>query len=176
MLENKTIQDPSAVEKIFCEAFDKISFSTPMDELEMKMMMSALQFEEGLLKKDPFADTPKEELPFVVQLVKQSLKSRFTFEMTDCMQVLVGILGKNAGTCIMYLTYLQYRAKKLGVKKITAMEFAQNIFPMGVPSEEDLHKLWDSQKVKRAETMASDNLLDYQSALVSIQYLDNVKK
>jgi hypothetical protein len=179
MLENKTIQDPTAVEEIFCKGFDKIPFNVPMDKLEMQMMMNALQFEEGLIEADPFANLSEEEekeLPFAVKMVKQSIKTRFTFEMTDCMQVLVAIIAKSAGTCVMYLTYLQYRAKKLGVKEITAMEFAQNIFPMGLPSEENLQKLWYSQKVNTKDGIGgSDNLLDYQSALVSIQYLDNVK-
>ena len=175
MLERKTIEDPNSVEIIFCEGFDNLLFKTPLDKSEMSILMAALKFEKKLIKEDPFKDIPEKDIPFPVKIVQNAIKTRFTFEMTNPMQVLVGILGKSAGTCIMYLTYLQYKAKKLGVKEITATIFAKDIFPSGFPSEEDLHKLWDSQKVKTEKSGGSDNLLDYQSALVSIQYLDNVK-
>jgi len=46
------------------------------------------------------------------------------------------------------------------------------IFPNGFPSEQDLEKIWDGQKVDREKNnqMASDNLVDYQSAMGSIQF------
>ena len=175
MLDTKTIKDPQSAENIFCKAFDKAPFNVQMGKTEMRVFSIALQFEKKLLDKDPFSNVPEKELPFTVQLVRKSLKGRFTFEMSDSLQVFIGMIGKSAGTCIMYLTYLQYKAKKLGVKEITATIFAKDIFPTGFPSEENLQKLWDSQKVKSEKSGGSDNLLDYQSALVSIQYLDNGK-
>jgi hypothetical protein len=62
----------------------------------------------------------------------------------------------------MYCWYLQYESKKRNMKEISFDNFVE-IFPMGFPSEDDLHRLWDAQKV-HSERMSSDNLLDYPQA------------
>jgi hypothetical protein len=69
---------------------------------------------------------------------------------------------------VMYLTYLQYWAKIHEEREITFDLFCERIFPLGFPKEEDLHNLWNNQKV-RVES-GSDNLLDYSIALTSIQF------
>ena len=39
-----------------------------------------------------------------------------------------------------------------------------NIFPIGFPSNDELKKVWDMQKIIRPSMEYSDNLLDYKEA------------
>jgi hypothetical protein len=45
------------------------------------------------------------------------------------------------------------------------------IFPRGIFSEKDLKSVWDNQKVEH-KAMESDNLIDYNVAGLSIQFLN----
>jgi hypothetical protein len=69
----------------------------------------------------------------------------------------------------MYGTYFAYWAKKNNKNKITLNDFCEKIFPFGLPTEEEISKLWIKQKVKcEKPEMKSDNLLDYYKATISL--------
>lgn len=169
-LPKSKIQDPKGVELTFCKEMEKMSFSKPMDKEQMKLLAMAQMVDIG--EKDPFDDVPKAEQPFAFQLVKQSVYSRFTIEMSNSLCLLIATMGESAGGCIALLAYVQYKAKKKGKRKVNSLDFV-NIFPMGFPSQEQINKAWGAQKVNKESTMGSDNLLDYQSALKSIQFSEN---
>ena len=46
------------------------------------------------------------------------------------------------------------------------------IFPRGIFSKEDLKSVWDNQKLKTNSMSESDNLIDYNVAGLSIQFLN----
>lgn len=171
MLPSSAIKNPKGVEEVFCSKMDKMSFAAPMDKEQMKLLGVATLIDKGQME-DPFDNVPKDEQPFAFQLVKQSVYGRFTIEMSNCLCLLVATMGESAGGCIAILTYMQYKAKQRGVKKITAEDFA-HIFPMGFPTQDQIHEAWLAQKVKSEKYGGSNNLLDYQSALKSIQFLEN---
>ena len=168
MFENSMTKDQNAIEELFCVPFSKFPVR-PMTLEESKMFMQLIMIEkDGSMP--PFEET-KIELPFELRLIKGSLSSRFTFEMTEPLQLMIAQISGSAGNVIMYLTYLQYRAKKLDKRKLSIEDFA-NIFPMGFPTNKSLQDAWDSQKVNRSadNPNGSDNLLDYQESLQSIHF------
>jgi len=177
-LPKETINNPSAVEDIFCKKFQKILSDVrllrPMDEHEMKIMLAAVSVDMVEGTEDPF-DSIKEDpnAPFIVKLTFKILETRFTFTCSNSLKALIAIVSETAGTAIMYLTYLQCWAKHNKRKYITAEDFSMEIFPNGFPKKEQMQNLWDCQKVDRAGSTESDNLLDYQSALKSIQFLED---
>jgi len=77
-------------------------------------------------------------------------------------------VSKVAGNAILYVTYLQYLCKKNNIKELSFNDFAK-FFADGFFSNEDLSNTWTSQKVDcDSKSMASDNLIDYSTALTSI--------
>ena len=162
MLQNKIIKQENAVEKYFCEPFDKVQ-RVPMSEENTGFLMKLLMM-KGL--KEP----PEKDKPFLIKVIESRLKTAFSFSIKDNrLRLFIAIISQTPGTAIMYLTYLQYWCKKNKTKEIDLEKFC-DIFPMGFLNEKDLEKIWDGQKVLRGEG-GSDNLLDYQSAMLSIHFL-----
>ena len=165
MLPHKTTEDPTAVEKLFCEPFSRLNVRK-MNSPEQEMLKKVIQAEN--LKAYPFDEMEKEATPMSLQLCIKSMKNRFTFTASSNIQILIGVTGASKGGIIMYLTYLQYWAKKTNKKEITISDYCA-IFPNGYPTDEELHKLWISQKVD-IENKGSDNLIDYIKASESIHF------
>tara|TARA_R110000803_G_scaffold70704_3_gene133682 strand:+ start:3430 stop:3990 length:561 start_codon:yes stop_codon:yes gene_type:complete len=169
MLDSKLTLNPDSVEKFFCEPFDKLPLRE-MTDGEAKVLTSMFFAEE-----DGFGDSilNGKEASLSVHMLQKSLKYRFSFEMTQALMIMVAYLSESIGQIIMYLTYFQYKAKKLGKRKLNIEDF-KSILPNGVPTEESLHDLWVATKVKRSENIphGSDNLLDYQTALQSIHFTE----
>lgn len=161
MLKADTIRQADAVEKLFCEPFEKLK-RFPMSREESEMMIKLL------LSK---ITIPEDGKPQIVQLLEKRLKHCFTFKLKDPKLILfLCFLSETPAVVVIYLTYLQYWAKKTNTKELNFDIFCERIFPMGFPADRDLSLLWDSVKVYRSGAMTSDNLLDYQSALSSIQF------
>lgn len=168
MLESTMTKDPTAIEVLFCEPFSKLPVrEMTKDEMDIFIRLTMIEKDgrDGLIPEN------EDDIPFSIKMLRSSLNNRFTFEMTEPLQLMVADIAGSVGGIIMFLTYLQYRAKKLNKKKLNIEDFA-NIFPMGFPIDKALHDIWDSQKVKRSEenVNGSDNLLDYQTALQSIHF------
>ena len=168
MLENSMTKDQNSIEELFCLPFSKLPVR-PMTKEESEIFLRLIMIEnDGSM---PNLEETGDELPFSMKLIKRLLKSRFTFGMTEPLQLMMSQTSRSAGNVVMYLTYLQYQAKKLD-KRTLSIEDLANIFPMGFPTDAVLTDIWDSQKVKRSQENpnGSDNLLDYQEALQSIHF------
>lgn len=161
-----TAEDTSvgnSIETKFCVPFEKLP-KHPMNE-EVSGMMIQL-----LMSHNAPVSIPEKEKPFLYKVIESRAKASFSFKLEDPKLIIfLCVLTQSPGTAVMYLTYMQYWAKKRGIKNIDFNLFCSEIFPMGFPSEDDLHTLWRSQKIERREG-GSDNLLDYQSAMSSIQF------
>ena len=152
----------NAVEKYFCEPFDKAQ-GVPMSNEIKEVLMQLLMAKE-------IRELPEQKKPFLIKVIEGRLKTSFSFSIKDRRLILfIATISQTPGTAIMYLTYLQYWCKKNETEEIDLDEF-RKIFTMGFPSKKDLEKIWDGQKVLR-EKEGSDNLLDYQSAMLSIHFL-----
>jgi len=167
MLENSMTKNPQAVEEVFCKPFSSIGIR-PMTAEESS---SLLMFSIADKRNSDESIIGNTELPFAIQIMRKRIETSFTFQMTEPLELFVGLISGSAGNVIMYLTYLQYRAKKMD-KKILNIEDFCNIFSLGLPNDEGLHRMWENQKVKHSETnpIGSDNLLDYNSAMESINF------
>ena len=165
-LPHKTIDNPNAVEEFFCKEFDKAPKS-PMDKEDLELFMQLY-----LSKTIPLADVAKKDKFFLYELIEKRVAGCFGYKITDArVIVILSTMAKTAGSAVMYLTYLQYKCKKDNIKEVT-FDYICKLFPDGFIPDHELHKVWLMQKVEKGKngSMSSDNLLDYQSAMKSIQF------
>jgi len=57
---------------------------------------------------------------------------------------------------LMYENFQKYRIKDFDIN-----HWGMTMFAMGVPTDDSLEEMWESQKCKREDSFATDNLLDY---------------
>lgn len=171
MLPKEKIQDPNSLEEHFCKEFEKIMsrdsmMLRTMDDFETEMLLMLLDSKPVALDKIAVKD--KQPL---YDIIEKRIKYVYTFKVVDARVILfLACVTKRAGISVMYLAYLQYICKKQNIRELSFDKLTMDIFPDGFPKEEALKYVWDKQKVKRDS--GSDNLLDYQSAMKSIQFND----
>lgn len=164
LLEFETTKQADAVEKIFCVRFSKLK-TFPMSDANSEILVKLL------LAKNVIKDIAEKEKPWLYQIIEKRIQLCFTFKISDPRLILfIALVAGSPGTAVMYLAYLQYWCKQNNIKELDLDIFCERIFPMGFPCENDLHELWDSQKINRPDSNGSDNLLDYSSAYQSIQF------
>lgn len=113
-----------------------------------------------------------EEKPFIFQIIEKRVEHCFTFKFTDERALLIiSIWARGAGVAIIYLWYIQAWCFKNNVKDVDFKTLGSRIFPTGVFSDKDLNTVWENQKVQKIG-MESDNLVDYNVAGLSIQFLN----
>jgi hypothetical protein len=136
-------------------------FYKPLKEKQKEPMSSDLSgtfIHLGLAKG---LDIPKEEKPFLYQLIEKRLEHVFTFKMTEPRAILlICAVAESAGNAIMYLWYLQGWCKENNVRELDFDLISTRIFPMGFFPQSTLQAAWDAQKVKIQDSF-TDNLLDY---------------
>jgi len=154
MLENKIKDEPRAIEEHFCLEFDKLG-REPMSKEVGGMLMQLLMVEANNL------DTPfEDDVPWQIKAVKKRAEV-FNLKISNTAIVFItAVSDGNIGNMIMYVVYLKYLSNKYNIDEVTVTEIASTLFPMGFPSEEDMHMLWDKQKISGSP----DNLIDYPSA------------
>jgi hypothetical protein len=112
----------------------------------------------------------QEDKPFVFQLMEKRIEHCFTFKVSDERVLLaLSIWAENAGDSVLYLWYIQAWCFKNNVKEVDFETLGMKIFPFGIFSHKDLKSVWDNQKIK-TKGMQSDNLVDYATAGLSIQF------
>lgn len=163
-LPYETIENPNAIEDFFCKEIDNADKNTFTDA---NMFLLA----ELLSKKSvPLESVDEKDKYFLYQVIEKRIKHCFTFKVEDARVIVyLSSIADTAGKAVMYLTYLQYRCKKTGTEVLTLDDVAK-FFGSGFLSEDDLKTIWDKQKINKGDKNGSDNLLDYQSAMKSIQF------
>lgn len=164
-------KDPNSIEEFFCKPFSKLPV-TPMSKDQSSLFITLIMAD----KSEKAIESINEDdidAPFALRLLEKRLKTSFSFSMTLPLKIMIASIANSAGGVVMYLTYLQYKAKQLNKPTLNTSDLA-DIFPVGFPT--DLQDIWESQKVKAAENSphGSDNLLDYRAASASIQ-IDQTK-
>lgn len=155
MLDISKTEQPDSIEELFAKEFDKFK-NSPMDKDTSELFITLT-----LAKNIPI-DIPEDEKPFLYKLMERRLEVLHNYKLDFKTLLFLSFLCKNAGTCVMYIWFLQYEANKRNIDSIDFQTFTE-IFAWGFPSENQLEKLWDSQKVNR-KGLGSDNLLDYPQA------------
>lgn len=173
MLENKEKNNPEAIEIFFCKEFEK------MKSLPLSVENFGFLYTLGTLNQEQLQNLrniPEAEKPFIIKLIEKRVEVCFdyTIELDPRVKFIVATLGESPGKAVMLLTYIQYKCFKLKIKDLTYEDLMMKIFPIGVPSDEDLNKLWNMQKIDNSIRIGlipgSDNLLDYPDALKSIRF------
>ena len=136
------------------------------DEAKLTIMLSTSCHEES---SDIIFDTLVKKGAWILQAIEKRAEACLDVEIDKGALVFVYGVADRIGIAIMYIYYMQWWAKKNGVKKIDFRVVAERIFPLGVFTEESLRKAWDSQKriMEPGET-GSDNRIDYAEASQSI--------
>lgn len=160
MLQNVEIENPKAIEGIIQE-FGKLPVA-PMSNFVANSLAQLLARKEFKM--------PPSQKPFLMQVIEKRIKHCFTYSIKDeKLTFFLAIISERVGIAIVYLWYLQFWCFKNDVREITIDIFCTQIFPKGFPHIDDIHGIWDAQKVAREGT-SSDNLLDYAKAGESIQF------
>lgn len=164
---------PNSIEEIVCKALDAKK-KQPMNEQQSIAMLTFLfGGDEGI----KLADDILEKQLWTANVLKKRLKAQFDRDLDSRVAVLIGLGGYSVGGCVLFTYYLQWKANELGIRgEITIKDFAEQIFPFGMFSEEDLSLVWKSQKVdnrdERFEDLeikrGTDNLVDYGHAAQSL--------
>ena len=155
MLDISVTEQDNSIEELFAKEFEKTE-KHPMDEFTYEMLVRLS------LSRNRSNSIPEGEKPFLYILMEKRISVIHDFELDERTLVFLCCICKSAGVCVMYIWYLQYESKKRNMKQIS-LEYFCEIFPMGFPSDDDLHRLWVSIKVS-SKGLGSDNLLDYPQA------------
>lgn len=160
----------NSVEKIVCEAMGNLK-SVPMDEDTTSVMLTFMM--------DPASEAKADEIIqkiWQAVAIKDRMKGQFNREMDSRAAILITIWAKSIGSCLLYMYYAQWMCRKKGISGKFTMDHLVELFPMGFYADEDLHVVWDSQKVDNRKenfegldlTKGSDNLIDYALSSESI--------
>jgi len=159
-----------SVATIVCEPMSKLK-SVPMDmdttSVMLKFMMDpgSKLAAEGIIKQ-----------VWQATAMRERMKGQFGRDMDPRVAILLTMWAKSIGSCLLYMYYCHWMCEKKGIKGEFTIDHLVEFFPMGFFEEEDIHKVWDSQKVdNRREnfdgtelTGGGDNLIDYALASQSM--------
>lgn len=168
MIKREAINIPDAVEKLFCPAFSKLipTQEIAMNKADAKTFLEVSHMPENL-DEDPKQQEKLLKIP-VYSHIEKMLETAFTFKCCFRTKFWIGYISQNEGIAMMYLTYVQYVAKKENNKQFVNFRlFCERMFPNGFPSNIELIKLFNHLKLEGTD---NDNLLYYPSAKISLQF------
>jgi hypothetical protein len=153
-------KEENSVEILFAKKFEELK-KHKMDDETSKLMIQ--------LTLAPIPDNDEEmNGQFLCQIVTKRFEA-LGYTMDIKTKLFLAVLTGSPGTAVMYCHYLAYFCKTHKISHLTFSDFCMQAFPWGFPSDEDLSKLWDEQKVHRnMDQPGTDNLLDYFYASKSI--------
>ena len=128
----------------WCDEFQK-SKCGPLSEKISKIFLSLL-----ILEKKNTEIPPDFKKQFMYQVLTKRAKS-ISLKMNVYSTALLALLSDRPGMAVMYLYYL--KSKTQDDSEVT-MATITNLFPLGFPSDDEMSKLWEKQKI------GSTNMLD----------------
>lgn len=159
MIKFKDLKDDT-VEKFYCTKFGNLKVREfTRDEAEIFIRIN-------LLDDQACTEILNDENNFIGNLINKSMPIRFPqFQVSNHLKVLMSVLCDTPGKVVMYYAYFRYLSFKYKINKIDTWRFSRE-FPMGIPTEEELSKLWREQKIDFSDEnnragLGSDNLLDH---------------
>lgn len=172
--------EPTAVEE-WAKEFERCK-KRRLTKEEVKMVISA-SLNEELINKDKEVLDLLEGKPqsAMATVVYQRIKTFGSITITPTVALLSEMVAKSFGNSTMFCAYMQYKAHQLGVKTINVEIFCRDIISWGIPTDEEMHRLWDLQKLnpellKKRKTMwEPDNGLDYKITYQSIMQIGDEK-
>ncbi len=119
----------------------------PMHEHESEMfmnmfLMERVHKEKGTEPPEKLRIEMRQTLPF--QILEQRLEQS-NAKVTLPLLVFIAALCETPGMAVMWAWTLSFMALQTGGKEID-FEFWTTYFPMGLPTDEEAHRVWDAQK------------------------------
>lgn len=164
---------PTAVEE-WAKEFEHCKHRELNDQ-EVSVLMNVV-FHSKDIDNDKKLRTQIEQEPNTIAHIVYNRTKSHSYNLTTSALILTELVVKNFGISTMLCAYMQYKAHKLGINTITAEIFCREIIPFGIPTDNELQRLWDLQKVKledRSTDFSSDNGLDYKITYESIMKIGN---
>ena len=163
-------KEENAVEELFCKEFEKLQNHPMSDENSEILIKLIILNQTGT--KEKFDQMEKESKQFNQILILDDRLKMLGYKSDLFSKVFLSLFMETPGKIVMYAHYMAYKMKKHGLKELTIDNLCETIFPLGFPSDEDLHILWNKQKVHKEKStdVGTDNLLDYPEANLSISY------
>lgn len=147
----------------FCE--DRVAI--PMSKLRMHPVepkLSQLLIMLMLEEKVPtdLLDLVKPYPPFHIAQTRCKV---YGYEVDEKVATFLTVAGLNPGIMVMYLTYFAYKIRERGLdKKVDINMVCTHLLPNGLFDQNDLHEIWDSQKIDAFP----DNALDHSEYIESL--------
>lgn len=173
----------NSIEKLICEPISELKPNELSEELSLLFMR--IRLNESDINNDEQINRVKalsnEDLRSLsddgdlaiansyIPAIYRRVKYCFDYELDNSVLLFLSQLINSFSEMVQYLTYFQYQCYKHNYWIVNMNFFASNIFPIGIPSSEDLQKIWDDTKVERDEAHLRDNLIDYPEYLKSIR-------
>ena len=168
-LDYSVTKQKDAIETYFCEPLDKNGKKEAMTDDLSKVFITLCMVKDGEVEE------MYEEFKKVSHIFK-ILESRAEFaglKADKKTMIMISCICSSPGGAVMYVYYLLYKIKKLGLNELSFEKMSTDIFPFGFFSDDTLSYYWDTQKVNRGvEGMGSDNLLDYSEAAKSLTEIE----
>lgn len=172
--------EPTAVEE-WAKEFEHCKKRRLTNE-EVNVVINATLNEE-LINKDKEVLDLLEGKPQVAMatVVYKRINSACSYKITPTVALLSEMVVKNFGSSTMLCAFMQYKAHQLGFKIIGVDIFCRDIIPFGVPTDEELQRLWDLQKLdpellkNRKSMFEPNNGLDYKITYESIMKIGDEK-
>lgn len=157
------------------DAFEQNKPLTPMSEQESRIMINLMFSTDSALSTninelDKNSEIYKHFEPlikgFQMQIFLKRLEQLAGLKITLGAFIMIAQHLNSAGDSVMYAYYL---FNKLPANSLIGInEVSEQLFPWGFFSDEQLEKIWDTQKVRKDDGLdectcygAHDNLLDY---------------
>lgn len=136
--------------------FDKVveKVNNPMSESTSIAFMQLAMVD----MKTPDAPMPEQLLGQGMVQIAMSRAEWMQLNITPRVIVFLCFMFPSPGSIVMLLSYMKRCALRDNCNLVN-MQYLSEIFPLGFPVDDDMHALWDAQKVSRDEYV-SDNLLD----------------
>lgn len=128
-------------------------FTRQMSKDETNIMVNLI------MSRGSFKFKPEDDLPFSVKVALAHLSAHNVL-YTDETVLMVSALCDRPGTVVMYCAVLKALEKKNG--RAATLDDLCKEFPMGFPTEDALHSIWERQKARDGQY--PDNFLDRSSA------------
>lgn len=141
----------------------------PMDDRQSRLFFMLLIIEHNKMELPPeIAET------FQFQVMKKRLESHYVIPVANAYAMAVlALMAENVGSVVMYAGALaaMYAERK---EVITIKTIAEHYFPMGFPTEEELDRIWDMQKIplQPTSTVSTDNAIDLPDSWPKIEAVE----
>ena len=165
-------EQSNGIEEHVAKRLRELEKNTTLSKMQSKFFLIGI-IDEGERKENDdelnemYDDLLQGSLPMMI--VKREF-DKMELEFTKSALIFIGLLCDRPATAKLYAIHIIDQARIKGQNQITC-NWLSTVFPMGVFSNEDLEKVWDSQKVERLNdgSFSSDNLVDYPTAFNSLK-------